>query len=120
MAILPGGAMLARFLRRVGQSLGAGNGMDLNRALAAGIHGTCRVKELVVIVESEFSSVHTGSPVGLTSCANLADETEMRVYVKHILTADIARMARPVTSHFQLFQLRAQEARSLCESDRRP
>ncbi len=72
----PVGAVLAvllwmrRFLRRSGESLGAGNGLALARDLTAGIHGTCRVKELVVIVESEFSSVHTLAPIAFASRNN--------------------------------------------------
>jgi hypothetical protein len=76
-----GSLRMRRFLRRGSQSLGAGNGLALNRALAAGVRRTSRVKERVVIVESEFSSVHTSAPVAIRHEANVTDEGKMAVYV---------------------------------------
>ncbi len=56
---LPSGTVTAAFIlmrwfRRRHLALQARNRLALNRALTAGFDRICRVKELVVIVESEF------------------------------------------------------------------
>jgi len=56
-----------RFWQWRGESLGAECRLVLNRDLSAGFSRTGSVKELVVIAESEFSSVHTRAPVAISS-----------------------------------------------------
>src|SRR6266498_3709203 len=59
--------MRRRRFRRRHLSLQPRNRLALNRALTAGFDRTCRVKELVVIVESEFWSDFTHAPVSFSS-----------------------------------------------------